>query len=221
LPLARLLSTDIEGPSHFITGQCPIELLRGRDLPVNCAAAGALPTRAYTSQVLSILILSLRDDDCQFRHSIGQSPRWSSTVGYFPTSGVHGGGEFRVDAAVVHEAVANVPRDDWNAKRTNSIGSRRSSPLQGRCRFHRQHSQPWRSAVMLHRQTGHSLPTEMPPGRSLSLPSSCWYRAPPSDNPRGVSSLSTRIGGGALVSACPQRLGPISDVERPDLNPVY
>ena len=52
------------------------------------------------------------------------------------------GGEFRVDAAVVHEAVANVPRDDWNAKRTNSIGSRRSSPLQGRCRFHRQHSQP-------------------------------------------------------------------------------
>ena len=38
------------------------------------------------------------------------------------------GGEFRVDAAVVHEAVANVPRDDWNAKRTNSIGSRRSSP---------------------------------------------------------------------------------------------
>jgi hypothetical protein len=92
LPLARLLSTDIEGPSHFITGQCPIELLRGRDLPVNCAAGGTPPTRAYTSQVLSILILSLRDDDCQFRHSIGQSPRWSSTVGYFPTSGVHGGG---------------------------------------------------------------------------------------------------------------------------------
>jgi hypothetical protein len=33
-------------------------------------------------------------------------------------------GGFPVYAAVVDEGTANAPRDDWDAKRTNSIGSR-------------------------------------------------------------------------------------------------
>ena len=197
MPLARLLSTDIEGPSHFITGQCPIELLRGRDLPVNCAAAGALPTRAYTSQVLSILILSLRDDDCQFRHSIGISAVelacrifsnircswWGASSVLMPPWSMRLSRMCRETTGTRSEQT----RSAQDGRRPSSAAAASIDSIRSPVR---------RSAAMLHRQTGHSLPTEMPPGRSLSLPSSCWYRAPPSDNPRGVSSVSTRIGSG-------------------------
>jgi hypothetical protein len=50
------------------------------------------PTSAYTSQFLSMLILSPGDDGCQLRHSIGQSPRSrpivesDSSLRHFPTS---------------------------------------------------------------------------------------------------------------------------------------
>jgi hypothetical protein len=55
-------------------------------------------------------------------------------------------GEFRVDAAVVDEDIANGPREDGNATRTrNSIGSKALSPVVRRThsfRFRRQHPQP-------------------------------------------------------------------------------
>ena len=123
----------------------------------------------------------------------------SLQIPHFPTSGVHGGSEFGVDAAVADEGIANAPRDGWNAKRTNSSGLRALSHVNRRshsCRFHRhlQRGAAWRKPG----RRSSSLPTEMPRclGRSLCFPRSCWYWAPPSDNPRGVSSVSTRIGSG-------------------------
>jgi len=142
----------------------------------------------------------------------------SLQIPHFPTSGVHGGSEFGVDAAVADEGLANAPRDGWNAKRTNSSGLRALSHVNRRshsCRFdrHLQRGAAWRKPG----RRSSSLPTEMPrcPGRSLCFPVRVGIGLLRVTT-LAASHLSARGSGAAgspLVSACPKRLGAIGEVE--------
>jgi hypothetical protein len=95
-------------------------------------------------------------------------------------------GEFRVDAAVVDEGIANGPRDHWNGRSNkNSFGPNRRRPLSG-----------IESAAAVRSvdadDGGHPLPTEMPVCRGSSL-ARVRIGTLSVNNLRGVSALGTRI----------------------------